>query len=75
MKAEIINETSFRPFSIKVTFDTYAEAKLLDTLLKMNVRIPEYMTKENEIVEKQEGDLATVMSIIRDEVLKGLKYQ
>ena len=75
MKAEIINETSFKPFSIKVTFDTYAEAKLLDTLLKMNVRIPEYMIKENEIVEEHEDDLIHVMNTIRDEVSKGLTNQ
>ena len=41
----------------------------------MNVRSPVYMVKENEIVKEHENDLATVMNIIRDEVLKGLKNQ
>ena len=55
MKAEFIEDEHFKPFSIKVTFESYTEAKLLDTLLKMNVRIPEYMIKENEIVEEHEN--------------------
>ena len=70
MKTSLEAQTpEFKPFTIKITFDSLHEAKLIEEVLKANLRIPEMLLDDNSI--KNYSD-KTDLTILMREMYKPL---